>query len=255
MPAGGHLSVAARNVSLQSGHDAKTGLSGDFVCIQVQDTGLGIPQEHLPKIFEPFFTTKPTGKGTGLGLSQVYGFASQSGGAVTVISQLGHGSTFTLYLPRAVEAPTETRRMDVGPEEVPGCRLLLVEDNPEVAQVTETMLTSAGTLIQRTVVWANSPVIALKMLENEEPFGALLSDIVMEGGLSGLDLAERVQERWPALPVVLMTGYSEALATGSARGLRILPKPFREAELLSALSAARLGKTQPSPSNVIRLTR
>ena len=93
--------------------------------------------------------------------------------------------------------------MDVGPEEVPGCRLLLVEDNPEVAQVTETMLTSAG----YTVVWANSPVIALKMLENEEPFGALLSDIVMEGGLSGLDLAERVQERWPALPVVLMTGY------------------------------------------------
>jgi DNA-binding NtrC family response regulator len=111
------------------------------------------------------------------------------------------------------------------------------------------MLTSAG----YTVVWANNPLIALKMLENEEPFGAVLSDIVMEGGLSGIDFAERVQERWPGLPVLLMTGYSEALATGAARDLRILPKPFREAELLAALRAVRLGTAQPS--NVIKLTR
>ena len=215
----------------------------------MKDTGLGIPPEHLPKVFEPFFTTKPSGKGTGLGLSQVYGFAQQSGGAVTVASQLRHGSTFTLYLPRATEAPTQTSQIHVLNDDVPGCRLLLVEDNPEVAQVTETMLTSAG----YTVVWANNPLIALKMLENEEPFGAVLSDIVMEGGLSGIDFAERVQERWPGLPVLLMTGYSEALATGAARDLRILPKPFREAELLAALRAVRLGTAQPS--NVIKLTR
>jgi DNA-binding NtrC family response regulator len=112
--------------------------------------------------------------------------------------------------------------------------------------VTETMLMSAG----YTVVCANSPSIALNILESEGPFGAVLSDRRVAS--PALKLAERVQERWPGLPVLLMTGYSEALANGAARDLRILPKPFREAELLAALSAARLGTAERS--NVIRFT-
>jgi two-component system NtrC family sensor kinase len=113
------------------------------------------------------------------------------------------------------------------------------------------MLTSAG----YSVRWADNPATALALLERGEPFEIVLSDIVMEGGVSGLDLAERLRERWPDLPVLLMTGYSEALATGSSRGLTVLSKPFREAELASALHAARHSPVKSSPSNVIRLTR
>jgi signal transduction histidine kinase/ActR/RegA family two-component response regulator len=250
MPAGGRLAVIARNVSLQTGRDEGTGLSGDFVAIEVRDTGIGIPEEHRAKIFEPFFTTKPTGKGTGLGLSQVYGFAKQSSGTMTVASQLGHGSTFTLYLPRAMEAPANAPALVEPRDNLDEGRVLLVEDNRDVAQVTETMLTSAG----YTVTWASGPQAALDLIERGEPFDAVLSDIVMEGGLSGLDLAETLGQRRPELPVALMTGYSEALATGSSRGLTVLSKPFREAEVVAALRAAR--RAEPgSPSNVVRLTR
>jgi signal transduction histidine kinase/ActR/RegA family two-component response regulator len=250
MPAGGRLSVSARNASLQKGRDENTGLAGDFVAIEVQDTGIGVPAEHFAKIFEPFFTTKPTGKGTGLGLSQVYGFARQSGGAVTVASQLGQGSTFTLYLPRAAEAPAAAPAPAEAREESDEGRILLVEDNRDVAQVTETMLASAG----YTVKWAHGPQAALDLIEKDEPFDAVLSDIVMEGGLSGLDLAERLREGRPDLPVVLMTGYSEALATGASSGWRVLSKPFREAEMVAALREARRAAHAP-PSNVVRLTR
>jgi signal transduction histidine kinase/ActR/RegA family two-component response regulator len=250
MPAGGRLSVIARNAPLQPGRDENTGLAGNFVAIDVQDSGIGIPAEHLAKIFEPFFTTKPTGKGTGLGLSQVYGFAKQSGGAVTATSQLGRGSTFTLYLPRAANAPADKPPVVEPDDDLDAGRILLVEDNKDVAQVTETMLTSAG----YTVVSASAPQAALDMIKRNEPFDAVLSDIVMEGGMSGFDLAERLREQHPDLPIVLMTGYSEALATGNSRGLTVLSKPFREAEVVAALRAAR--RAAPAAvSNVVRLAR
>jgi two-component system NtrC family sensor kinase len=248
MPAGGRLAVVARNATLQPGQDEGTHLSGDFVAISVRDTGIGIPGEHLAKIFEPFFTTKPNGKGTGLGLSQVYGFAKQSGGAMTVTSELGRGSTFTLYLPRAAEAPVVAPAPVDIDADVDDGRILLVEDNRDVAQVTEAMLSSAG----YTVRWVSSAQAALDLLAKGEPFDAVLSDIVMEGGMSGLDLADRLRERRPHLPVVLMTGYSEALATGTSRDFPVLSKPFGEAEVIAALRAAR--RAAPPPSNIIRLT-
>jgi signal transduction histidine kinase/ActR/RegA family two-component response regulator len=250
MPGGGQLTVTARNANLHKGSNEGSGLSGDFVAIEVHDTGTGIAQEDLDRVFEPFFTTKPTGQGTGLGLSQVYGFARQSGGAVTVASQPGQGSTFTLYLPRGAEAPAQSPVTGASEQTDEG-RVLLVEDNREVAEVTENMLSASG----YAVVWAASPAAALSLLDRSEPFDLVLSDIVMEGGMSGLDLAERLRERRPDLPVVLMTGYSEALATGSSRGLRVLSKPFREAEVTAALRAARRGPAQAPASNVIRLTR
>jgi signal transduction histidine kinase/ActR/RegA family two-component response regulator len=254
MPAGGRLTVTARNVSLEKGADEGTGLVGDFVAIEVQDNGIGVPHEHLSRIFEPFFTTKPANKGTGLGLSQVYGFARQSGGAVAVTSRISQGSTFTLYLPRAAEPPARAAAARAVQEgDVGGGRVLLVEDNREVAEVTEAMLNSAG----YAVLWADNPAAALTLLERGDQFDAVLSDIVMEGGASGLDLAERLRERWSDLPVLLMTGYSEALATGSSRGLTVLSKPFREAELVAALRAVRhsAGAVKGSLSNVIRLSR
>ena len=251
MPAGGKLTVTGRNVTLHGGRDEGTGLAGDFVAIAVHDTGIGIPDEHLGRVFEPFFTTKATGKGTGLGLSQVYGFARQSGGAVTVASTLSQGSTFTLFLPRGVHVEAHAPARETSDEPDDGGRVLLVEDNREVAQITVGMLGAAG----YAVVWANGPAAALDLIERGEAFDIVLSDIVMEGGLSGLDLADRLRERRPNLPILLMTGYSEALATGSSRGLRVLSKPFREAELAAALKGVRRAAGHPAPSNVIRLGR
>jgi CheY-like chemotaxis protein len=169
---------------------------------------------------------------------------------VTVASRLGQGSTFTLYLPRAAVAPIPVPASSEAQIDTDEGHILLVEDNRDVAQVTETMLVSVG----YEVTWVSGPQAALDLIDAGEPFDAVLSDIVMEGGLSGLDLAQRLRERWPALPVLLMTGYSEALATGSSSGWRVLSKPFREAELVAALRAVRAGAAQTS-SNVIRLAR
>jgi signal transduction histidine kinase/CheY-like chemotaxis protein len=251
MPAGGKLTVTARNVTLQRGRDEGTGLVGDYVAITVRDTGIGIPDEHLGRLFEPFFTTKATGKGTGLGLSQVYGFVRQSGGAVTVASTLGQGSTFTVFLPRGVHIQAQAPADETPDEKDEGGRVLLVEDNREVAQITEGMLRAAG----YAVMWVKGPAAALDLVAGGEAFDIVLSDIVMEGGLSGLDLADRLHQRRPDLPILLMTGYSEALATGSSRGLRVLSKPFREAELVAALRGVRRVAGQAPPSNVIRLGR
>ena len=194
MPSGGKLTIAATNVTLHRGRDQGPGLEGDFVALTVQDSGEGIAEEHLSHVFEPFYTTKPPGQGTGLGLSQVYGFARQSGGAVTVSTELGRGSTFTLYLPRARDpVVTAVSRDEIPPVSEQG-RVLLVEDNPEVGQVTEAMLSSIG----YSVIRANSGPEALHLLDRPNAeVDIVLSDIVMEGGMSGLDLAPRILERRP----------------------------------------------------------
>jgi signal transduction histidine kinase/ActR/RegA family two-component response regulator len=235
MPQGGVLSISAANVVMSRGKDEETGLVGDYVALSVADTGVGIPQEHLVHVFEPFYTTKPAGKGTGLGLSQVYGFARQSDGAVTVRSKPGEGTTVTLYLPRATAAvvPSEARR-DVAVAQGDG-RALLVEDNAAVAEVAEQMLQASG----YAVVRADSGEAALHLLDGDLAF--VLSDIALQGGMSGLDLAEAVADRHPGLPVVLMTGYSEALARGSPGAFTVLAKPFSEAQLAAAVHRARSG--------------
>jgi signal transduction histidine kinase/CheY-like chemotaxis protein len=235
MPDGGRLAISAINVRLQPGRDGQTGLTGDFVAIRVKDTGTGIADKDIDHIFEPFYTTKPTGKGTGLGLSQVYGFAQQSGGAITVTSRKGAGTTFTLFLPRSEEAmavalaaPATEAGGDAG-------RLLLVEDNSDVAEVTAVMLTDAGYEVTRAI----SASAALDILGKGEIFDVMLSDIVMEGGISGLDLTKRVLKERPGLPVVLMTGYSEALGQVNLKDVQVLFKPFAQPEVLTALRTAR----------------
>ncbi len=133
-----------------------------------------------------------------------------------------------------------------------GGRVLLVEDNREVAQAAEGMLTAAG----YSVAWADSATAALALLDGGETFDAVLSDIVMEGGMSGLELASAVKRRWPDLPIVLMTGYSEALGKGATTGLPVLSKPFGEAEVVAAIRAARSSTSaEPAPDNIIRLPR
>jgi two-component system NtrC family sensor kinase len=232
MPDGGRLTVRATNATLTDGRDGGTGLRGEFVALIVRDTGTGIPEPDLKHVFEPFFTTKQVGKGTGLGLSQVYGFTKQSGGAVTIASEMGRGTTVTLYLPRGSEEARAITYSSRLAEPVTGKgRVLLVEDNPEVAKATESLLVSAG-FEARHVISAEA---AFAALEQGEIFDVVLSDIVMEGGMSGLDLSKRLRQDRPDLPVVLMTGYSEALAEGSIGEITVLSKPFGEMELVTAL--------------------
>jgi two-component system NtrC family sensor kinase len=215
------------------------GLKGDFVTLTFADTGVGISEEISARIFEPFFTTKPAGKGTGLGLSQAYGFARQSGGALTLQSEPGKGAVFTLYLPRTAEqaiSADESQRQN--PFRAPsGERALLVEDNDEVAQVAADYLAQLGYRVER----AANVDGALRKLR-DDGFNLVLSDIVMPGGLSGLDLAHAVREHHAELPLVLATGYSDRASEALREGFVLLPKPYTSATLAEAIEAARARK-------------
>ncbi|WP_201839160.1 PAS domain-containing protein [Microvirga zambiensis] len=203
------------------------GSPGKFVAVSIGDTGSGIPAYQLGQIFEPFFTTKEVGKGTGLGLSQVYGFAKQSGGDVAVESELGRGTTFTLYLPkveRGVELDGAADRVDGdGPyENGRGCRVLVVEDNIEVGRFSTQLLQDLG----YETTWAANAAEALKLLADDHArFDVVFSDVVMPG-MSGVELGREVQKRFPALPVVLTSGYSHVLAEEGRHGFELLHKPY-----------------------------
>ena len=245
MPNGGIVSIAAENVTLAP-TDAAAKLAGDFVALRIADTGSGIAPDLLPRVFDPFFTTKDVGKGTGLGLSQVYGFAHQSGGTVTVESELGKGTIITLYLPRARESSAQ--ESDEAPIEIAdGGRVLLVEDNPEVAEVTADMLRELG----YTVEVATNGEAALAAMERQA-FDLVISDIVMAGPIDGVALARRIRADKPGLPVLLVTGYSQ-LAPDAAADFTVMRKPFELADLSRAASRLIAEAKQPPNANVVRL--
>ncbi|MDQ4134792.1 MAG: PAS domain S-box protein [Pseudomonadota bacterium] len=208
---------------------------GRFVAVSLTDTGSGIPPDQIEHIFEPFFTTKQVGKGTGLGLSQVFGFAKQSGGDVDVISEPGHGTTFTLYLPQ-VEGSADTER--AGPagdvsaaEHGRGLRVLLVEDNPEVGSFSTQLLQDLG----YDTVWATNADEALALLEaGQDRFDVVFSDVVMPG-MSGIELGHEIERRHPELPVVLTSGYSHVLAQEGPHGFELLQKPYAAEEVSRVL--------------------
>jgi two-component system, NtrC family, sensor kinase len=227
MPRGGRLAIRAENVRLGVGGRADpTGLSGDFVRVAVEDTGTGIPAEALGRVFEPFFTTKEAGKGTGLGLSQAYGFARQSGGGAAIDSVEGEGTTVALYLPRTWKprhALTEELSFPPVRRERSGGTVLLVEDNRDVADVTAAMLRHLG----YAAIAVASAAQALERLESGLAIDLVLTDIVMPGGMSGVDLARELRHRDPELPVLLATGYSAAAREAAGEGFAIVPKPYR----------------------------
>ncbi|WP_051340676.1 hybrid sensor histidine kinase/response regulator [Azospirillum halopraeferens] len=233
MPGGGRLTVRAANVRPDGGPDAPAGLRGDFVALSVVDTGCGIDPAVRDRVFDPFFTTKEVGKGTGLGLSQVFGFASQSGGMVTLDSTVGQGTTVTLYLPRATGTVAGTTGS--GPARLPdGCgrRILLVEDSPEIGRTTTTLLEGFG----YTVTLVDNARAALDTLASGRAFDLVLSDIVMPGDLNGLDLARTVRDRYAGLPIMLTTGYSTAATAAVEDGFVLLHKPYRPEALAEAIS-------------------
>lgn len=234
MPNGGVLSIRAKPVTLK-GEASEEGLSGDFVAIRVADTGHGIPADVLPRVFEPFFTTKEVGKGTGLGLSQVYGFAKQSGGTATVSSIEGRGTTITLYLPRShEELPAVTTPAPAqAPSETAGT-VLLVEDNADVAEVGAGYLRQLGYRV-RSVANAQAAIAALRL---DADVDLVFSDILMPGGMNGLELAREITQRFPGIPVLLATGYSVSAQDAVRQGVVVLQKPYDLESLRRAIREA-----------------
>jgi signal transduction histidine kinase/CheY-like chemotaxis protein len=210
----------------------------DHVRISVTDTGTGIAAEVLAKAFEPFFTTKEIGKGTGLGLSQVYGFAQQAGGAAEIASTVGIGTTASIILPRstaAAETPAPERK-PANDALAPGTgTVLLVEDDEDVAVAAMTILGMIGYRAQHVP----NPGTALALLLGGERFDLMLSDVVMPGGMNGLELAQKVRQHFPWLPILLSTGYAKPAAEVHQAGFDIIAKPYNAASLLDAIVHAR----------------
>ena len=214
---------------------------GDYVTIAVTDVGAGMPPEIARRAFEPFFTTKEFGEGSGLGLSMVYGFARQSGGMAVIASQVAQGTRVTLYLPSAGPGPAERPRSGVArllrPET--GERILVVEDNPLVGAMASTMLSSIG---YSPVVVVNASA-AIAELERPDPIALLLTDIVLPGGSTGVDLARQARRRWPKLPILFMSGFTDpSLIPEDFRAdTKLLTKPFRLGQLSDAIVSALAG--------------
>ena len=233
MPNGGRFTVRAANVNFR--HEDGFPLTGDFVQLSLEDTGVGMPPDVLARAFEPLFTTKPKGMGTGLGLPQVFAFCERSGGLAAIDSAIGAGTSVRLYLPRAAEAPEVEYPAEPSIEDTStphGLRILLVEDNDEVSAGTEALLQMMGH--QVTCVFNADTALRLfddahaKQARTGEalPFDLVISDIHMPGTMNGIDLAEAAQAFETRLPVILVTGYAEELDRARHVDVRVLSKPF-----------------------------
>jgi len=254
---GGRLTLTTRNVvfGVREAVAVGAGYAGDYVEIEISDTGTGIPKAILERIFDPFFSTKEVGKGTGLGLSMVFGFVKQSGGGLKVASEEGHGTTFTIYLPKAETSTLRPTGYDdrkvVGGRET----ILCVEDDHDVRQFVTVQLEGLG----YTVIPAANATEALAISAKGTAFDLLFTDIVMAGGMNGRELAEQMVAARPSLRVLFTSGYAyDSLhAQGRATmGAPLLRKPYRKAELARMLrrcldtAVDSVGDAIPTPYSV-----
>ncbi|MCB9948702.1 MAG: PAS domain S-box protein [Rhodospirillaceae bacterium] len=229
MPEGGTLTIETANVTLDddyAGMNAEV-VAGDYAMVSVSDTGVGIPQHLLTEVFQPFFTTKEVGRGSGLGLSMVYGFVKQCGGHVKVYSEEGYGTSVRIYLPRAVG---ETTGIPADDDDIPvqgrGERILVVEDNVDVRQIAVATLEGLGYRVLEAETGPN----ALEVLARQPDVDLLFSDIIMPGGMNGLELAKKAREICPDLKILHASGYSEAAFAHNhvtRRADELIAKPYR----------------------------
>ena len=239
MPAGGTLTIETANVELDEDYAAHhvEVEAGDYVMLAVSDTGTGMDADVIERAFEPFFTTKEEGKGTGLGLSQVFGWVKQSGGHIKIYSEVGHGTTIKLYLPRAVaeaeaaKAPRADEPRTRGHETI-----LVVEDNPNVRRTVKRQLADLG----YSVIEAHDGDSALALIRAGAPFDLMLTDVVMPGGMGGHELASEAAKLLPSIKVIFTSGYTELAMDGQQPSRRgpLLSKPYTKRDLGRAIRSA-----------------
>jgi PAS domain S-box-containing protein len=227
MPDGGKLTISTTNARLDAvTADTPALAPGDYICIAVSDTGVGMSAEVAARAFDPFFTTKPIGQGTGLGLSMIYGFARQSNGHATIDSRLGQGTTVRLYLPRHLGgAAAEQASVSAAAEHAAtGETVLVVEDEPVVRGVILEMLAEQG---YRTLNAVDGPS-GLKILRSRERVDLLVTDVGLPG-MNGRQLADQARETRPGLKILFITGYAESVAIADGflqPGMEMITKPF-----------------------------
>jgi CheY-like chemotaxis protein len=238
MPDGGTLSVQTRRAILDAEYvkQCPDVVPGDYVMLTVSDTGTGIPAHFLGRIFEPFFTTKEVGRGSGLGLSMVYGFVKQSGGHVSVSSELGRGTAFKLFFPRAMTAGVgedDTAPRDRKSFVVSGKTALVVEDEKRLLRVAAKFLEDVGFVVFE----ASNGEEALRRAEATEHVDLLFTDVDLPGGISGPAIAGQIKKRHPAAKVLYTTGHSVWLAGRLPHDAPFVAKPYARQELTRELSA------------------
>jgi PAS domain S-box-containing protein len=229
MPDGGRLTIETANTRFDHAGAIEGDMPrGQYVVICVTDIGAGMPPEVAARAFDPFFTTKPTGKGTGLGLSMIYGFATQSGGHVRIQSEVGHGTTVKIYLPRHSGKPVEDNLGD-RPRQLPraeaGETVLVVDDEPTVRMLVGDTLADLG----YKTIEAGDAESGLKVLESDAKIDLLISDVGLPGGMNGKQMADKARASRPNLKILFITGYAEnsAVANGHLEpGMHVMSKPF-----------------------------
>jgi CheY-like chemotaxis protein len=241
MPNGGSLTISTQLKALDEGYPlvlAGELKAGSYACVSVSDTGIGMSKETMERVFEPFFTTKPRGKGTGLGLAMVYGFAKQSGGAVGIYSEPGHGTTVALYLRLAGDAAAPVRAATQRPLRVKrSCKVLVVDDNKDLLEIAMAYLGEMG----HTAYQAADGASALAIVDQHRDFDLLVTDVIMPGGMNGAELAQKVREVLPHIKIVYSSGFpADSLAERSMPLVDgyLLYKPYQLSEFGAAVRQA-----------------
>jgi CheY-like chemotaxis protein len=239
MAGGGMLTIETSNVELDADYAAAHAelAPGSYVKIAVSDTGCGMSRETLERAFEPFYTTKGVGKGSGLGLSMVFGFIKQSRGHVNIYSELGHGTTVKLYLPRLTKNPSPPVAAFAGFGTPSGNEtILVVEDDAAMRDLAVKFLRGFG----YETLEARTGAEALAILDDHDEVDAVLTDVVLPGGMNGPQIAAAMRLRRPQLKFLYMSGYTDNAIVHNGRldrGVDLLQKPFRQRELGEKLRA------------------
>jgi CheY-like chemotaxis protein len=240
MPFGGKLVIETANAYLDEGYAMTNGdvTVGNYVMVAVSDTGTGIAPENLERVFDPFFTTKEVGKGTGLGLSMVFGFVKQSNGHIKIYSEVGHGTTVKIYLPRATGL-SDTSVESQASTSIKGGHetILVVEDDALVRRYVITQIQSLG----YKTLEASRASEALEIIDSSETIDLLFTDVIMPGSLNGRQLVDEALVRRPGLKTLFTSGYAENAIVHHGRldtGVLLLTKPYRKSDLARMIRLA-----------------